>query len=881
MNRYKSRIYAAFRNLFRREKVERDLDAEVRSYSDLLLEEKMSSGMNANEAKRAARASMIGPEQLKEEIRGARAGAWLESLWQDLRFGVRTLRKKPAFTFIAVLSLALGVGAATAIFTLVDRVLLQPLPYQNSSQLVWMTEQTNANDSTGVSWLNFQDWKQLNHAFTEMAGYRDAGFPLAEQGFSGLASGRYVTANYFELMGIHTLLGRTFQAGENTPGGPQLAVLSEEYWRSRYGSSPDVLGKPLHLRTATFTIIGVMPQGFGAVTHTAFWLPFEQNVPKLYLTGRVVAWLLYIVGRRAPGVSFEQTQRDMARVGDILAREYPAIDSNSRPMLKDLDRYMLGDNRAVLVLLASAVSLLLLITLANIASLLLVKTSARRKEFSLRLALGARRTRIFRQIVTEGFLLASIGGLFGFLVAWVGVRVAANVLPRNLPLVGPLGVDLHAFAFCFSVTLLASLIVGYAPARFAMRADPQTVLRSTSHQIRGGHKRFHGALIVCEIGLAMAVLVGTGLLVRTMRSLLSSDLGFDPNNLATATVSMSPTDYPDESHQSAFIQHGIDRIRTIPGVVSASAVFPVPFSPQIYQALLAIEGRTPQPGIDQSTYVSVVAWTYLDTMKIPILQGRGFVEQDTQPNIRSVVIDRGFAESYFHAENPIGKSIKLFTQDFSDVSQPSYTVIGIAGAVRAASLDENPPPRVYVLMQQLPTAWTFVVRSSGAPQSIERAIQDELRALDRNVPVFNVATMSEMIYSSQKSRTQAMWLLILFSGAALLLAALGLYGVMSYLVGQRTNEIGIRMALGAHPRDIRKLIFGYGAALVASGAVIGLASAFVLGRLMRTLLYRVEPTDGLTIAIVTAVIVSVAWIACYLPARRAMKVDPMVALRYE
>jgi putative ABC transport system permease protein len=875
------KILSTIRNLFRHENVERDLDAEVRSYADLLQEERMSNGMDVHDAKRSARMNMGGPEQLKEEIRSARAGAWVGTLWQDLRFGIRTLAKKPGFTAVAVLSLALGTGAATAIFTLVDRVLLQPLPYRDSGQLVWMTEQTTSANSTGVSWPNYQDWKQLNRAFTAMAGYRDAGFPMAEDGFSGLVSARYVTERYFDLMEISPLLGRTFQPGENTPGGPQHAVLSYEYWRDRYGNSPQVLGKVIRLGSKSFTIIGVMPQGFGAVTHTAFWLPFEQNVPKLYLTGRDVAWLLYIVGRCAPGVSFDAARLDMARVGDVLARQYPAVDTNSRPMLKDLDRYMLGDNRSVLILVATAVCLLLLITFANVASLLLVKTSARKKEFSLRLALGARRTRVFRQILTEGFLLASIGGILGFVIAWMGIRLAVNVLPRNLPLAGPLAVDLRALAFTLGVTIFTSFVIGFAPARFAMRSDPQSVLRSTSHQIRGGHKRLHGALIICEIGLAMAVLVGTGLLVRTMRSLLSTDLGFDSSHLVTATVSMPAAAYPDTPQQAAFIQHGIDRIKTIPGVLSASAIFPVPFSPQVYQVWLAIEGRTSQPGIEQSTFVSVVSFGYLDAMKIPILEGRDFLEQDTQPNIRSVVIDRGLAARYFPNESPIGKSIKLFTENFSDASQPSYTVVGIAGAVRAASLDENPPPRVYVLMQQLSTAWTFVVRTSKAPLSVQRTIQDELRTLDRSVPVFNVAIMEDTIHSSQKSRTQAMWLLISFSGAALILAALGLYGVMSYLVGQRTNEIGIRMALGAHPRDIRKLIFGYGAALVAGGAVVGLASALVLGRLMRTLLYQVQPPDGLTIAVVTAVIVAVAWVACYVPARRAMKVDPMIALRYE
>jgi predicted permease len=881
MNKYITRMYAAFRNLFRRDQIERDLDAEVRSYSDLLQEEKVSHGVNANDAKRRARMHMGGPEQLKEAVRGARAGVWLETLWQDLRFGIRTLAKKPGFTAVALLSLALGTGATTAIFTLVDKILLQPLPYHDSGQLVWMTEQTSSNDSTGVSWPNFQDWKQLNHTFSAMAGYRDAGFPLAEEGFSGLASGRYVTAGYFDLMGIPPLLGRTFQAGENTRGGPQLAVLSYEFWRTRYGGSPQVLGRTIRAGSKSFTIIGVMPEGFGAVSRTAFWLPFEQNVPAPYFTGRDVAWLLFIVGRRAPSVSFDQAQSDMARVGDVLARQYPAVDANSRPVLKDLDRFMLGENRSVLILIATAVSLLLLITLANIASLLLVKTSARRKEFSLRLALGARRARVFRQILTEGFVLAFIGGISGFVIARIGVRLVADVLPRNLPLAGPLAVDLRAFAFTLAVTVFTSFIIGFAPARFAMRSDPQTVLRSSSHQIRGGHKRLHGSLIICEIALAMAVLVGTGLLVRTMRSLLSTDVGFDPANLVTATVSMPAAAYPDAPQQAAFIQRGIDRVKAIPGVSSASAIFPVPFSPQVYQVWLAIEGRTPQAGFEQSTFVSVVSFGYLDTMKIPVLEGRGFLERDTQPNIRSVVIDRGLASRYFPNESPIGKSIKLFTENFSDASQPSYTIVGVAGAVRAASLDENPPPRVYVLMQQLSTAWTFVVRTSVPPQSIERNIQEELHALDRSVPVFNVGVMEDAIHSSQKSRTQAMWLLIAFSGAALILAALGLYGVMSYLVGQRTNEIGIRMALGAHPRDIRKLIFGYGAALVAGGAAIGLGSALVLGRLMRTLLYQVQPTDGLTIAVVTAVIVVVAWIACYLPTRRAMKVDPLVALRYE
>jgi predicted permease len=871
------KIIATIRNLFRRDHLNRDLDAEVRSYSELIEEEKMSDGMNENDAKRAARMSMGGPEQLKEEIRGARAGLWLETLWRDLCFGLRTLSKKPAFTAIAVLSLALGTGAATAIFTLVDNILLRQLPYQNSRQLVWMNEETTSNDSTGVSWLNFQDWKRMNRVFSGMAGYREVRLPLAEEGFSGLVSCRYVTADYFELMGISPFLGRTFQAGENALGGPQLAILSYEYWRDRYGSSPQALGKVIRFDTKSFTVIGVMPPGFGAVTGTAMWLPFEQNVPKSYFTGRDFAWFLYIIGRRAPGISFEQAQSDMSRVGDILAKEYPKIDENSRPVVKDLDHYMVGDNRPVLILVASAVGLLLIITCANLANLLLVETSSRCKEFSVRMALGAAKGRVARQILTEGFLLASAGSLFGFFTAWIGVRVAAQLLPRNLPLTGPLGVDLHALAFTLTVTILTSFAIGLAPAHFAMRTAPQTSLRTSSHQIRGGNKRIHSALIVCEIALAMAVLVGTGLLMRTMRSLFSTDVGFDPGSLVTATVSLPASAYPNNARRTEFIQKGINRIQSIPGVISVAAVFPVPFTPQINQELLAIEGKTPEPGIEQSAYVSTVSSGYLEMMKIPILQGRAFLPQDAQPNIRPIVIDRTLATRYFQGENPIGKSVKLATDNFSDPTKPSYTVVGIAGAIRASSLDEVPPPRVYVLGY----ASTLVARTSGAPPPVERAIQDVIHALDRGVAVYDVGVMTEAIRSSQASRLQATYLLIGFSCVALLLASIGLYGVMSYLVSQRTNEIGIRMALGANPRDIRRLIFGYGAALVSGGAAVGLALALVLGRLMRTLLYRVEPTDGLTIAVVTAVIVSVTWIACYLPVRRAMKVDPMVALRYE
>lgn len=803
-------------------------------------------------------------------------------LLQNLKYGLRLLLKSPGFTAIAVLTLALGIGANTAIFTLVDAVLLRPLPYRAPDQLVWLTEQTAAGDSTGVSWPNFQDWNRLNTVFSGMAGYRDADLPLAGDAYPELISGRYVTANYFNLMGIKPILGRTFEPSENIVGGPDVAILSYEFWQQRYGGSPQVLGKTLRLNTRSFSIVGVMPTGFGAVSRTALWAPFEQNVPAQYLTGRDVSWLLYVVGRLKPGVSVRQARSDVDRVGNILAHDFPGIDTASHPVLQELPRKMMGDNRAVLLLLTAAVALLLLITCANLAGLLLVKMGARQREFSVRLALGATQGDILRQVFTEGLLLALAGGLLGLFGAWSAVDVAAVLLPKSLPLAGPLTLGGRVLCFALGVSLLSSFLSVLAPARFTMRADLQSVLRSSGQQVRGGHRRVHSAVIVCEIGLAMAVLVGTGLLVRTMIALYRTDVGFDPKNLLTATVTLPPTEFPTYVQTAAYLEQGIDRIGRLPGVESASAVFPVPFTPQIYQVWLAIEGRVPRVGAEQTSYVSTVSHTYFETMKIPVLQGRGFTAADTSGKFRPVLIDRELARTYWPGQDPLGRSIKLFTQDFSDPQQKPWTVVGVAGPVRAAGLDEAPVGRVYVLINHMPSmTMSFVARTKTDPHSLASAFESEIHSLTSHVPVFNVRTIDDAMQSSQQPRRVAMLLLISFSIAALALTAMGLYGVIAYLVEQRTNEIGIRMALGALPQDIVRLILGYGVALAVAGVAVGLLATFALTQLMRTLLYGVAARDPVTLAAVIAMIMGVALAACYVPARRAMRIDPMIALRYE
>src|ERR1700683_5153558 len=783
-----SKIASFFRNLTHHGRNEQQLDDEMHSYLDLLVAEKIKAGLTPTAALLAARRELGAPEKIKENVREARTGAWLDSLLQDFRYAARMLRKNPGFAAIAILTLALGIGANTAVFTLTDAALLRPLPYADAHQLVWITENDLSGDSTGIAWPNFQDWIRLNRAFSGMSGYRDARLTLSGAGSSAgsptgyptMINGRYVTANYFDLVGVAPLLGRAFTPHENVQGAPSVPTRSYDFWTAQFARSPAALGQSIVLNQRPFTIVGVMPQGCGTVPRPAVWAPFKSNCPKIYFEHREFAWLLYAVARRKPSVSLTQANDDMSRVGALLAKEYPGIDDLSRPYMKDLRRYMLGDTRGILILLTTAVALVLLITCANLAGILLVRMSGRQRELSLRGALGASKWRILQQISIEGLLLTFSGGILGIFIASLSLRLATSVLPATLPLSAALRLDSSALFFTFAATILSSILFAVITARFALRENLQNALRSSSHQIRGGHHRLHGTLIVCEIALAMAVLVATGLLVRTMSKLLQTDVGFDPKNLLTATISLSRTDYPDAARASQLVQNCLKKIEQLPGVESATAVFPVPFTPQIFQVLLAIEGRIPAKGAQQVAFISVVAQNYLRTMKIPILQGRDFNELDNQSTTAApgtapgagasgnVIIDRSLAEQYWPGENPIGHSLKIGTQDFSDATAQAWKVIGVAGPVRGESADTPPETRVYMTVGQQagPTSnLTFVARTSIDPRSLSGAIQDAIRSVNRNIPVFNVGLMQDSIRTSQAPRRLAMQLLIFFSPA--------------------------------------------------------------------------------------------------------------------
>jgi predicted permease len=572
------RIKSLWRNIFAKQRNDRELDDELHSYIDQLAEDKIREGMTPEAARRAARIELGGAEQVKESVREARSGAWLDSLLQDLRYGARMLRKNPGFTAVAVLTLALGIGANTAMFTIADAAFLRPLPYSAPAQLVWINEVPSSGESTGVSWPNFIDWNRMNSVFSEMAGYRGARLAFSSDARPSIVSARYVTANYFHVMGVQAFLGRTFAPEENVVGGPEVAILSYEFWQQQFAGSPQIIGKTIRLEGRPFAVVGIMPRGFGAITQTAVWAPFEQNVPKLYLDSRQYAWLLYVVARRKPGVSLEAARADMDRIGQLLAAQYPAIDGFSHPVLQDLRRNMLGDNRAILILLVTAVGLLLAITCANVAGLLLVRMGSRQRELALRRALGASKRRIAQKILTEGLLLAVAGGALGAVTAWALVQFADVSLPKTLPLAAPLSIDARALFFTFFATILSSFAFGIAPALLGTRANPQSVLQSSSFRVRGGRHRVHAGLIICEIGLAMGVLVGAGLLVRTMAALLRTNVGFDSSQLLTATVTLPRANYPKGEHSAEFMERSLERLQGLPGVESAAAVFPIPFT---------------------------------------------------------------------------------------------------------------------------------------------------------------------------------------------------------------------------------------------------------------------------------------------------------------
>lgn len=880
-------LYRRVRALLRSESIHEEIDEEMRFHIDMRTEENVRAGMEPGEARREAERRFGGLTRMKERGYEVRGGRWLETFWQDCRYGARSLRKTPAFTAAALLTLAVGVGANTAIFSVVEAVLLRELPYRDADKVVvlWENNRMRGRPRNVVNPGNFQDWRAQSASFADMAAFVDQRVGLTGGGEPEEVAAQATTPNLFELLGTRPALGRALVAGDEAEGRQDVAVLSHGLWQRRFGGSRDVVGRSVTLDGRGVTVVGVMPPDFRwfIKENSLGGKPAELWVPLPLPEQRGVARrgrYLSVVARLKPGVSVEQGQAEMDTVAARLEVEYPNVDKGWGVTVVPLRDQLAGEIKPALLVILGAVGFVLLIACVNVANLLLARSAGRRKEMALRAALGAGRLRIVRQLLTESLMLAAAGGALGLLLAHWGVEALVALSPPNLLGAGQVGVNLTVLGFTAAVSLLTGAAFGLAPAFEASRLDLNVTLRESGRGAVGGGRarRIRGALVVAETGLALVLLVGAGLMVRSFLRLQAVDPGFDAGNLLTMRVMLPQTKYPEAVRQIEFFRRAAERVRARPGVRSASAVSALPFADLGSATSFTVEGRPPLAAGDRLlTDVRVADENYFRTMNIPVVSGRAFNEQEAVEDRKVAVVNEAMARKYFPGEEPLGKRILV---NMSGEPTPTE-IIGVVGDVRYDKLDGELRPMVYWTPPRLTyPSMSLVVRTAGDPEALARAVVGEIRAVDKDQPVSEVRTMENWLADSTARARFGTLLLGAFACAALVLAAVGIYGVISYSVAQRTNEIGVRMALGAQARDVLGMVIGQGMKLVLAGVGLGLVCALALTRLMASLLYGVGAADPQTFAATALLFTAVALVACFIPARRATRVNPLTALRY-
>ena len=882
-----SRLRSLFRTLFHRPRTEREMDAELRFHIEERAEVLERDGISREEAFRRARIEFGGIERAKEECRDARGANVLESFVQDLRFGFRMLRKSPAFTAVAVLTLALGIGANTAIFSIVDAVLLRSLAYPHPNQLVLMfaVPLKEPEALSGISYRDFTEYRKQNRVFSEMAGNAFHDLTLTGTGEPSIVNTGDVTPEIFPLLDAKPLLGRILLPEDGKPGAAPVAVLSENLWRSRFGSSPALIGQSITLDMRTFTVVGILPASFrypdGAPPQDV-WIPIAQDPlfgPRISQSGVPV---LSGIARLKPDVSLARAQAEMNTLSARLAKEFPEVDSGLTLRIEPYRQFVVGNVKSALLILLGAVGLVLLIACANLANLLLSRATSREKEIAVRIALGAGRARVVRQLLTESALLGLLGGLAGLLLASTGLWSLRSFIPPDVARIGSIDVGGPVLTFALLLSFAAALAFGLAPALLATPSKVQTNIKEGGGRTgqRSG-QRLRNFLAVVEISLAMVLLIAGGLLMRSFALVTSVNPGFDPKNVIEAEVSLPQFQYSTPKQWSSFSSELLDKLHQQPGLQDSALAAPLPMDRQ-GQANFAfsIVGDSPlPPGKTTTADYATVSPDYFRVMRIPLQRGRFFSEQDLPSNPNVTIISETMARRYFPNQDPIGRQIRF---GFPPNSNVPREIVGVVGDVRDLALGRKPGPIMYVPFAQAPL-WggEVVVRSSLSAASVAAGIRQAVHSIDKNLPVTDVEAFPEAIGSSVAQERFRTLLLSSFSGIALILAAVGIFGVISYSASQRTHEIGIRMALGAERRSVLRLILGQGVKLAFLGVSAGAGAALLLTRLMASLLYGVSATDPLTFGAVAIVLLGVALIACYIPARRATKVDPMVALRYE
>jgi predicted permease len=808
----------------------------------------------------------------------------VRTLLQDWRYGWRMLARNPGFSAVAVLTLALGIGANTAIFSVVNAILVRPLPYRNPEQLVWVWEKSPQGRQAGVAPATFLDWREQSRLFEQLAAYDFEGFSLTGVAEPESVVGAWASANFFLLLGVEAALGRTFSPSEDRPGGERVVVLSHSLWQRRFGADPEIIGRRLTLNGESFTVVGVLPRQFWFMLGTVeLWVPLVLNTPQLHDRA---ARSFDVIARPKPGVTLEQAQAEMETIARRIAQAYPQTNDGWGVTINSVEENFLRFFRPALFLLLGAVSLVLLIACANVANLLLARAVARQKEIAIRAALGASRLRLIRQLLTESVMLSGLGGAAGLLLAHWSLRLVIAFMPGELDRRTPgglemIGFDARVLGFTLGVSLLTGLIFGLAPAFQSSRPDLNETLKEGGGTSSGGFRpqRLRHLLVIAEIALALVLLIGAGLMLKSFARMQQADLGFQPERLLRMGLPLNRFRPDQQPQKAAFLDEVLRRIAALPGAQAAAVANDLIPPPWATGSPFTIEGRPAASPSEAPLAVNrAVSPGYFRALEIPLRAGRDFTERDTAEAPGLVIISQNLAERFWPGEDPLGKRLRL---GGPQADGPWLTIAGVAGDVRHP-LSPAPKPVIYRPLLQTSPAWVQVfARTAPDPASLIAAARKEIWAASSDQPISGVGTMEQMLAEYVAEPRFIMTLLSLFAGLALALAAVGIYGVMSYAVSQRTRELGIRLALGAQAGDIFRLVVGQGLALALIGVGIGLAAAFALTRLLTGFLVDVRATDPATFAVIALLLTVVAGLACYLPARRATKVDPMTALRSE
>ena len=869
-------LIARLRALFWRDQVIHDIDEELRAHLELEADANREMGMTPDEARLSAAKSFGNVASIRDLAYEVKGGGFMETVWQDLRYSARMLFKRPGFTAIAVLTLGLGIGANTAIFSIVNAVLLRPFPFQAPEQLVIVGEFVPGGS---VSYPNFVDWHDDRNVFESASAVRsNESYNFSGAGEPERLQGRLVSAGFLTLLGVKPFLGRDFLPEDDRTGATPAVMLSYGFWSRTFGNDQNIIGKTITLNNQSYTVIAVTPQDFQFGLPADVTIPVGLSAERFKVRGGDPG--ISVVARLKPNVSQQQTESELNVVYKRLEQQYPDTNTGRRGVLMPLHESFVGGVRQPLFILLGAVGLVLLIACANVANLLLVRASTRKREMSVRVALGANRWRIIRQLLTESFLLASIGAALGILLAHWGTSFIASQLPDGIPRLAEANVDLRVMLFTLGVSIVTGLLFGLAPALQASRINLVDALKEGD---RGSVSRQHlrSVLVVCEVALTLTLLVGAGLLIQSFRRVLQVDPGFEAQNLLTMQVSVNN---PDGNQVVSFFKELQENVRSLPGVKSVAISNGLPLGTANHPVFF-IQGRPlPEPGKAPGATRYTVSPDYFQTMGVELIKGRIFTAQDTASTPLVVVIDETLAQR-FQNESPIGQHLS------QTPSGPFYEIVGVVRHVEQYGLEGQATrtPQLYLDFNQIPAdRWpgsvrriNLLTRTDVEPTSLAAAVRGQIAALNKDQPVFNVRTMEQIVSQSVAPRRFSMLLLAVFAVVALALAVIGIYGMLSFAVAQRTREIGLRMTLGAQRTDVLRLVIGHGMKLAIAGVALGLIASFALTRTMKNLLFGVSATDPVTFGLITLLLTIVALLACWVPARKATKVDPMEALRYE